>query len=409
MPRVRQFQYALYPNARQERLMHRLLDGECQLYNGALSHRREVYRLARARGVPPPRTGYVEQCRELTGVLRDDPALAAFGVTVSRGTLRRVDRAFGAFFRRVAAGQKPGYPRFRSVRRFDSVSYEDRSGWKLDQGAGRLYLMGVGHLKVRLHRRVLDEARLRSCVVRRQRVVRRRGHPPRARWSVTVAVELPDAVPLAPTGRRCGVDLGVRHLATVVDESGSVAVIANPRPLAAAAARLAAAQQRLARAERGSNRRATAVRDVAAAHAKVANARRWWGHQVSHDLVRHYDLIAIEDLHPSAMSRSAAGTVEAPGTNVAAKRGLNRAILDAGWGQLRRHLSYKAAEAGREVVVVSAHHTSQACSRCGHTHPANRRGAVFRCRSCAHTADADVNAAVNILQRAESARQPPAA
>jgi putative transposase len=231
------------------------------------------------------------------------------------------------------------------VRRFDSVSYEDRSGWKLDQGAGRLYLMGVGHQKVRLHRRVPEGARLRCCVVRRQRVVRRTGHPPRARWTVTVAVELPDAAPLPPTGRRCGVDPGVRHLATVVDDGGAAAVVANPRPLAAATTRVAAAQQRLARAERGSNRRAKAVRQVAAAHG----------------------------------------------------------------AQLRRHLSCKAAEAGREVVVVSAHHTSQACGRCGHTHPANRRGAVFRCRSCGHTADADANAAANILERAESARQPPAA
>jgi putative transposase len=407
--RVRQFRYALYPTARQERLAHRLVDAQCGLYNGAVTHRRETYRLAVLRGATPPRVGYCDQCRGLTDVLKDDAELAAFGVTVSRGTLRRVDRAFAAFFRRVGAGQKPGYPRFKSYRRFDSVSYEDCWGWKLDQVAGRLYLMGVGHLKVRLHRPIPEGGRLRTCVVRRERVVRRKGHPTRARWTVTVAVELPDAPPLAPTGRRCGVDLGVRRLATVVDDRGEAVVVPNPRPLAAAADRLAAAQQRLSRAQRGSNRRAKAVRQVASAHAKVAHTRMWWSHQVSHDLVRGYDLIAIEDLRVSAMSRSAAGTVEAPGSNVAAKRGLNRAILDAGWAQLRRHLSYKAADAGRELVVVSAQFTSQACSRCGHTHPANRRGAVFRCRSCGYSADADANAAANILQRAESARQPPAA
>ena len=183
--------------------------------------------------------------------------------------------------------------------------------------------------------------------------------------------------------------------------------------MARLSARLAATwdpgASRVPAAERGSNRRAQAVRQVAAAHAKVANTRAWWSHQVSHDLVRDYDLIAIEDLQVAAMSRSAAGTVEAPGANVAAKRGLNRAILDAGWAQLRRHLSYKAAEAGRELVVVSAQFTSQACRRGGHTHPSNRRGAVFKCQSCGYTADADANAAANILQRAESARQPPAA
>src|SRR5579864_6621895 len=128
MARVRQFKYALHPTARQERLAHRLVDAQCGLYNGALAHRRETYRLATARGIAPPRVGYLEQCRGLTEVLKDDPGLAGFGVVVSRGTLRRVDRAFSAFFRRVAAGQKPGYPRFKSDRRFDSVSYEDRSG-----------------------------------------------------------------------------------------------------------------------------------------------------------------------------------------------------------------------------------------------------------------------------------------
>jgi putative transposase len=353
--------------------------------------------------------GYTQQCRELTEVLKDEPELASYGVVVSRGTLRRVDRAFAAFFRRVAGGQRPGFPRFKPVRRFDSVSYEDRAGWKLDPSTRRLYLKGIGHVKVRLHRPIPEDAGLRTCVVRRERVVRRSGHPARARWTVTVAVELPDAPALPPTGRCCGVDLGVRRLATVVDDWGDAVTVPNPRPLAAAAERLAAAQQRLARAQRGSNRRASAVRQVAAVHAKVANTRRWWSHQVSHDLVRDYDLIAIEDLHVAAMTRSAAGTVDAPTSNVAAKRGLNRAILDASWAQLRRHLSYKAEEAGRELVVVSAHFTSQACSRCGHAHPTNRRGAVFRCRSCGYTADADANAAANVLQRAESARRPPAA
>jgi putative transposase len=405
--RVRQYRYALRPTAGQERVLHRLVDDQCGLYNAALQHRRDVYRLAVARGRPAPRVGYIEQCRELTDVLHADTALAGFGVTVSRGTLRRVDRAFRAFYRRVAAGQTPGFPRFRSVRRFDSVSYEDRSGWNLDAGSSRLRLLGVGTLKVRLHRSIPADGQLRSCVVRRERVLRRRGHPTGARWTVSVAVELPDSPPRPATGRRCGVDFGVRRLATVVADTGEVTVVANPRPLEAAAARLGTAQRRLARAQRGSNRRAERVRRVAAAHAKVANSRRWWSHQLSHDLVRDHDLIAIEDLHVAAMTRSAAGTLDEPGTNVAAKAGLNRAILDASWAQLRRHLSYKAADAGRELVVVDARHTSQTCHRCGHTHPANRQGPSFVCRSCGLTADADANAAANILTRAESARQPP--
>ena len=229
----------------------------------------------------------------------------------------------------------------------------------------------------------------------------------RARWTATIAVELPDAVPLPATGRRCGVDVGVRVLAAVVDDHGRAALVTNPRPLAAAAARLAAAQRRLAQAQPRSHRRRTGSRPVAAAYAQVARTRAWHTHQLSHDLVRDYDLIGIEDLRVTNMTRSAAGTIERPGVGVAAKAGLNRAILDAGWAQLRRQLSYKAEHAGRELIAVAAHRTSQTCHHCGHTDPANRHGAVFDCTACGHHADADLNAAANILQRAESARQPP--
>ena len=107
------------------------------------------------------------------------------------------------------------------------------------------------------------------------------------------------------------------------------------------------------------------------------------------------------------MCRSAAGTLDAPGTNVAAKAGLNRSILDVGWAQWRQQLTYKAADAGRRVVAVNARHSSQQCHQCGHTNAGNRHGPNFCCRSCGHTADADDNAAANILQRAESAQQPP--
>jgi putative transposase len=345
----------------------------------------------------------------LTHILAGRPELAAFGTVVSRGTLRRLERAYAAFYRRVAAGQTPGFPRYRSFRRFDSVSYEDRSGWKLDPATGRLHLLGVGHVRVRVHRPIPDGARLRACVVRRERVVRRAGHPTRARWTATIAVELPAAAPLPATGRRCGVDVGVRVLAAVVDDRGRATLVANPRPLAAAATRLQVAQQRLSRAQPRSHRRERARAAVAVAHAKVARVRAWHTHQLSHDLVRDHDLIAVEDLKVTNMTRSASGTVGCPGVNVAAKAGLNRVILDAGWAQLRRQVSYKAANAGRELVAVPPQRTSQTCHHCGHTDPASRHGAVFDCTACGHHADADINAAANILQRAESTRQPPAA
>ncbi len=105
------------------------------------------------------------------------------------------------------------------------------------------------------------------------------------------------------------------------------------------------------------------------------------------------------------MTRSARGTIEHPGTNVAAKAGLNRSILDAGWGQLRAKLFYKAEGAGRELIAVNPAFTSQTCNTCGHIEADNRFHGHFACRRCGHEADADINAAANILKRAESARQ----
>ena len=112
-----------------------------------------------------------------------------------------------------------------------------------------------------------------------------------------------------------------------------------------------------------------------------------------------YDLIAVEALNVTNMTRSARGTLEAPGTNVAAKTGLNRSILDAGWGTLVSMLAYKAEDAGRQLVRVDPRHTSVTCSLCSHRDPANRvNQAEFRCRSCGHHTHADINAARNILR-----------
>jgi putative transposase len=144
--RCRAFQFVLQPTVKQRQVLERLLVEQCRLYNAALEERRGAWRWERR-----PVTRF-EQYRTLTGLCGQEPALMAYGVTVARGTLLRLDRAFQAFFRRTKAGQASGFPRFRSSRRFDSVEYPDGSGWRLNEESRRLYLHGVGHVKVRLHR-----------------------------------------------------------------------------------------------------------------------------------------------------------------------------------------------------------------------------------------------------------------
>ena len=217
-------------------------------------------------------------------------------------------------------------------------------------------------------------------------------------------VDVP-AVPLPPTGREVGIDLGVVNLVATSDGE----LIDGERFGRRAAERLAAAQRDLQPKRRGSNRRKRAVERVAAHHRHVANQRRDLAHKLSRRLVDDHDLIVIEDLSITSMVRRpkprpcADGTFEPNGAS--AKSGLNRSISDAGWGVLAQMLAYKAEDAGRELRVVDPRCTSQRCSRCGHTDAASRRSqAVFRCTACGYEAHADVNAACNVLRAGRAQR-----
>jgi putative transposase len=227
------------------------------------------------------------------------------------------------------------------------------------------------------------------------------------KWWVSVrCVDVP-ALPLAPTGREVGVDLGIANLVATSDGELIVGEHFGSR----ARSQLALAQQSLATKQRGSNRRRRQVDVVARLHRKVANQRKNAAHQLSRRLVNEYDLIVLEDLAITNMVRApkAKPDLERPGAFLAngarVKAVLNRSINDAGWGTLASLLSYKAESAGRTVVTVDPRYTSQTCAECGHVEAGNRVSqATFLCAACGHRAHADVNAARNIL-RAGRARQ----
>jgi putative transposase len=207
-----------------------------------------------------------------------------------------------------------------------------------------------------------------------------------------------DAKPLAPTGRVIGLDVGVATLyATSDGEFAPHAALGQKK-----AALLARTQRQVARRKRGGSGRRHAVKLLARAHDALRWARRDWHHKLVHLLVRSCDLVVLEKLQVSNMTRSARGSVEHPGRNVAAKAALNRKILDAGWSQFANMLLAKAEEAGRAVVFVKTQYSSQTCAACGYVAPQNRRSqAAFSCVRCGHRDHADVNAARIILKRAE--------
>lgn len=372
---IRSFRFRLYPTVRQEQGLATMLELHAELYNAALEERREAWRRGRHS------VSYFDQCTQLPVVRSARPDVGKCGNASLQRTLRKLDRAFAAFYRRVKHGDAPGYPRFRSARRFDSMEAPYGSGSAL-RANGKVYWMGVGEIRVRQHRPILGTPK----IVR----IKREGR----RWFAIVACEDVPTKPLPATGKGLGVDLGITHFLTTSEGEH----IVNPRFLNRSRDQVTAASRMVARARSGSNRRSKAVALLAETHRRTARRRRDFAHKTALGLVRSADLIVVEDLAVERMSRSAGGTVEQPGVNVAAKRGLNRSIRDAGWASFLGILEGKAEEAGREVLRVNPRRTSQTCAECQSVDPNSRDRGLFRCTACGHENDADVNAARNILR-----------
>jgi putative transposase len=374
----RAYKFRAYPTRRQEQRARALLDAHRHLYNAALEERREAWRHGAT-------IRYGDQSAQLAEIRRADPdGQGRWSFTSQQQTLRRLDRAFQGFFQRVRAGRRAGYPRFKSAARWNSVDFVDRDGARWRDPAGRwavAYFQGVGQVKVKAHRLVIGRVK----TLRLKREARR--------WYVIVVAEQRPS-PLPTTGREIGLDVGVARFAATSDGQ----VVANPRFLAAAAGELAVAQRVLSGCRPGSGNRRRARRKLAKLHRPLANQRRDFHHQTARKLIDTCDVIAVEDLAITNMTRSASGTVEAPGRNVAAKAGLNRSILDAGWGQFLAILLAKAEGAGRRVVKVTPRDTSITCCLCG-TRCGRPRQDTVVCP--AHGGmDADLNGARNILTRA---------
>jgi putative transposase len=339
---------------------------------------------------------YSAQSAQLKSIRHVRPDVAVWSFSSQQATLRRLNMAFAAFFRRVMAGETPGYPRFKAAYRFDSVEWpSDGDGCRWHPDHKRVYVQGIGQVKVSLHRQV--QGRVKTIQIKRQG----------CKWVLVLSCDDVAAKPLAPTGHVVGVDVGINVFVATSDPGfGDGGLVANPRWARFGAVRLARAQQVLGTKNRGSANRRAARETVAARHRKIANQRRDFHHKTARALVTGYDVIVVEDLQIRNMARSARGTVDQPGTNVAAKRGLNRSIADAGWGAFVSILRTKAEEAGRSVVGVNPTSTSQTCHICGHVDAGNRNGTAFCCLACGHTDHADLNAARNILR---AGLAPPAA
>jgi putative transposase len=392
----RAYVFRLHPSARQHIALNACVDAHRELYNAALQERRDGWSHP-----SKARVRYGDQSAQLSEIRSARTDQAVWSFSSQQATLRRLNKAFDGFFRRVKAGQKAGYPRFKGRSRFDSVQWpKDGDGARWLPDRKRVYLQGIGQIKVHQHRKV--EGRVKTIQIKRQG----------RRWMLVLSCDDVPTNPLPATGAQAGVDVGIASFATVSDG----AVVDNPRWARQAAAKLEAAQQRLARAKGGSNGRARKRETVAARHRKVANRRKDFHHKQALALAARYDLLVVEDLKITNMLRRAKPkpVPDNPGmflpNGARAKSGLNRSISDAGWGQFVSILRAKAEDAGRSWIEVDPRHTSDRCERCGHAAPQNRvTQAEFSCQGCGHTAPADEHAARNILRAGLALHAAPAA
>jgi putative transposase len=375
MQRLQAFKYELMPNGEQMRNMRRFA-GSCRyVYNKALALQKERYELGEKK------LGYAGLCKLVTEWRNgpETPWLKDAPTHPLQQALKDLERAYGNFFEKRTA-----FPRFKRKGRGDSFRYPDPKQIKLDQGNGRIFLPKLGWLRYRHSRDVLGEVRNVTVSLSG------------GKWFASIQTQREVEQPLPAATTSVGIDVGIARFATF--SSGDF--IAPLSSFKKHQQRLARYQRRMSRKVKFSINWKKAKARVQKIHTDIANARKDFLHKASTTISQNHALVCIEDLQVRNMSKSAAGKVDAPGRQVRAKAGLNRSILDQGWGEFRRQLGYKLEWAGGTLLAVAPQHTSRTCPCCGHASKENRRTqAQFVCVECGYENHADVVGAINILAR----------
>jgi putative transposase len=356
----RAFKYRLWTNANQERELGIMLETHRRLYNACLEQRKTAYETEK-RSVK-----YTEQSAWFKAERTANSFFARLNFSSAQATMRRLDRTFQAFFRCCAAGEKPGYPRFKGRDRYDSIEFPAyRDGIRLN--STRLYVQHVGTVRVKLHRPI--EGTIKTVTLKREA----------GKWYVVFSCELPD-VPVADTGKPpVGIDVGLESFLTTSEGEQEP----NPRYLKDALPKLRRVSRAVARKKKGGKNRRKAVRRLARIHARVRNLRREHHHQVARRLVRRYGFIAAENLNVRCMLRNVR---------------LSRAIADAGWSGFLLTLKCKAEKAGIGYVEVDSKGTSQQCV-CGQDVPKKLSVRWHECSACGLSQHRDQVSARVILAR----------
>lgn len=355
------YKYRLYPSKAQEAKLLSTLEVCRILYNSCLVDRKNHYE-STGKGL-----SRIRQQEILAADKKRVLLLKEVHSQVLQDVLFRIERAFQGFFRRLTEKQgKAGYPRFKPEGRYDSITYPQEPGFKVE--GGRLKLSKIGHLKIRMHRDIVGH--VKTCTIRRD------GN----HWYACFSVEYEPEERLVPA-KAVGIDVGLKSFATLSDGTE----ITNPKHLRKAEAKLKRTQRSLSRKKKGGSNRKKAKRAATNLHWKVRNQRLDFHHQEARKIVNRFGLIVAEDLKIRNMVRN---------------HRLAKSISDAGWGNFLLILASKAEEAGCRFEKVDPRHTSVNCSSCGEKVPKALAVRTHRCPTCGLVLDRDHNAAINILQRA---------
>jgi len=354
---LRTYTLKLRPTAKQRTVLEAILALSCDLYNAALQERRDAWRIRHER------IGYNQQQKELAELRREDPDIRAIASDIAREPLRRVERAFKAFFRRCRSEEKPGYPRFRAKARYCSFTFYNSNHAQIKSGI--LMVPKLGGVRFKTGQKLRGDYRTAT--------VKRIGK----KWEARIVCDLGPAPEKLAISNAIGIDLGLTNFVTLSDGM----MVENPRWTRQHEQRIAKANRVLARKQRRSKNRLRARAALSRTHQRAADARRNFTHHVSKWLVSSFDLIAYENLNIKGMTHG----------------NLAKSIFDAAWGELIYQLRYKAEGAGTYAIAVNPRDTTINCSGCGEKVPKTLAQRIHSCPTCGLILDRDHNAAINVL------------
>ena len=367
---VKTYQYRIYPTTKQRQTLEEVLEACQTLYNQALAMRKHAYEKH------DESLNYKIQANHLTPLRQASCFWSSIHIDVLQDTLRRLDKAYQAFFRRAKAGQDPGFPRFKGKGRYRSMTFSHLSKQlirNVRKRMARIVVPKIGHVAIRYHR-PLPDGTIKNLTIQRKA----------SGWYANIAVKVADVAEVE-VQTTTGIDVGLESFLTTSEGDK----VHNPRHFRESEKQLRKAQRILSRRDKGSVRYQQQREIVAKIHEHIANQRRDFHYKTAHRLFSQCDEVAVEDL-----------TIR----NMVQNRHLAKSISDAGWGNFQLILQSKAANAGKQLTKVNPKDTSQKCSGCEAIAKKSLSVRIHNCPDCGLQLDRDHNAAINIKKAAIALR-----